>query len=128
MTLQLQNGTVTVQTNDQTLIEDSTGTVDRAGLDNFSSGDFLAIEAIDRGGALLATFINRKPVGAEVLQAPVESFSAGLSISLLGINFNTQGALFHDVGSDSSRSVFGSGGSIMARRILRPARVRSQEK
>ncbi len=108
LTLQFQNGVLTVQTNDQTLIEDGTGAVDRAALSNFSSGDFLAVEAIDTGGALIATFINRKPPSGDLLQAPVESFTAGLSITLLGISFDTQGAQFQDAASDSpvSSTVF----------------------
>ncbi|MCZ6828946.1 MAG: DUF5666 domain-containing protein [Gammaproteobacteria bacterium] len=101
LTLQLNNGTVTVQTNDHTLIGDSTGQLDRVDLSNFSTGDFLAVEAIDTCTTLLATFVNRRVAGGDLLQAPVESFTPGVSITMLGISFDTQGAQFQDAESDS---------------------------
>ena len=54
----------------------------------------LEVEATDTGNTLLATRIDRDDVDDDVVQAPVESFVAGSSITVLGIVYSTEGAVF----------------------------------
>jgi hypothetical protein len=94
VTLQFVGGTVTVQVDSQTLLDDETDQKDPLTLDDIVSGDFLELEAINIDGVLMATRIDRDELDDDILQAPVESFNPGLDITLLGVTFSTVGAEF----------------------------------
>ena len=94
VTLQLAAGTVTVELDNRTLLEDDTDRVARLKLADIGSGDFLEIEAIRLGDSLLATRIDRERADDDVLQAPLQAFVAGGSVTLLGITFSTENAEF----------------------------------
>ena len=94
VTLQLSGGKVTVRLDARTLLEDDTGVAKPMRIGDIRTGDFLEVEATDTGNTLLATRIDRDDVDDDVVQAPVESFVAGSSITVLGIVYSTEGAVF----------------------------------
>jgi hypothetical protein len=96
VTLQLFGGTVTVEVDSQTLLEDDTDVVEALHLSDVGVGDFLEIEAVQSGSSLIATRIDRDEFDDDVLQAPVESFIANSSVTLLGITYGTAGAEFEN--------------------------------
>ena len=96
VTLQLVGGTVQVQLDSRTLLEDDTGAAETMTIDDIRTGDFLEAEAIMVDHALIATRIDREEAEDDVVQAPVESFMAGSSITVLGITYGTEGAVFED--------------------------------
>jgi hypothetical protein len=96
VTLQLVGGTVPVQLDSRTLLEDDTGAAETITIDDIRTGDFLEVEAIMADNALVATRIDREEVDDDVVQAPVESFMAGSSLTVLGVTYSTEGAEFED--------------------------------
>jgi len=97
LTLQFVYGSVTLTTDERTLF---TGDDD----DDFLSigalrtGDFLVAEAIRDGNTLLATRVRREDEeDDEVLQGPVDSLVSGVSVTLLGVRFETTGAEFETI-------------------------------
>ncbi len=84
VTLALFNGTVTVQVDSRTLLDDDTDQVDKLTLLDIGSGDFLEVEAILSAGELIATRIDRDEQDDDVLQGPVDSFNPGVEITLTG--------------------------------------------
>ena len=109
VTLQFVSGTVTVQVDSSTLLDDDTDQANPLTLGDIASGNFLEVEAIKVGNALVATQIRRDDQGDNRLQGPVDSFNSGVDITLLGITFGTAGAEFENQknGAISSQDFFG---------------------
>ncbi|MCB1686963.1 MAG: hypothetical protein KDI33_00670 [Halioglobus sp.] len=101
ITVQYVTGTVTVLLGNATLMKDNTGQSNSLSLGNITSGDFLEIEASQFGGSLLANRVQRDKEEGAVLQAPVERFTAGVDITLLGVTFSTAGAKFKNGDNNS---------------------------
>lgn len=97
ITLQLFGGTVTVQVGIRTQLKDDTGLLDPLTLDDLSIGDFVEVETVASETELVATSIRRDDIDDDTVQAPVESFEAGISVTVLGITYLTAGADFEDV-------------------------------
>lgn len=107
VTIRLVNGTLLFKADNRTMYDDDTDRVTRFGFSDLSIGDFLEIEAYDDGTQLLATSIERDDRDDEVLQGPVDSFNQALDITVLGIQYSTQGARFESRnGQNVSASVF----------------------
>jgi hypothetical protein len=85
-----------VQVNNQTQLEDETGVMDPLTLGDLSSGDFVEIETVSSEDELTATSIHRDEVDDDEVEAPVESFEAGASVTVLGITYFTTGADFEN--------------------------------
>ena len=94
LTLQLAGGTITVVVDNRTMIDDDTDEDDKLTMDDIAVADFLEVEAIQNGNALVATHIDRDDADDEVLQATVSAFVAGESITLLGITYSINGTEF----------------------------------
>jgi hypothetical protein len=86
---------VTINVDSRTLIDDDDDD-GRLGVTDIRSGDFLEVEAFLEGERLIATRIDRDDSDDETVQAPVDSFVAGDSITLLGLTYSTAGAEFED--------------------------------
>lgn len=97
--------------NSTQFIDDSSS--DSLGDDSFNLGelilntDFVEIDAyLNDAGQLMATQIKRKDTGEYTrLEAPVENFSSGASVTLLGITYTVNGSTsyeINDLPSDSS--------------------------
>lgn len=100
ITLQFFTGTVAVQVTGTTLLDDETDRADPLKLGDIASGDFLAVEAVRVEDALVATRVRRDEQDDDILQAQVESFNAGVDITLLGVTFSAVTAQFE--GQDDS--------------------------
>ena len=85
---------VTVKVGASTLMDDNTQQSESLTLEDISGGDFLEVEAVKEGASLVATRINRDDEDDDIVQAPVESFVAGSSITLLGVTYSTTGTQF----------------------------------
>jgi hypothetical protein len=96
VTLQLFGGTVTVQVDNQTQLEDDTGVQDPLTLGDLSSGDFVEVETVGPEDDLVATSIHRDEIDDDIVEAPVDSFEPGVSVTVLGITYSTAGADFED--------------------------------
>lgn len=96
ITLQYVAGTVTVEVDSRTVLQDETGQMNPLTLGGISAGNFIEVAAIMNGDSLLATYVHRKEQDDNILQAPVDGFSFGVNITLLGITFSTAGAEFED--------------------------------
>ena len=109
LTLQFVTGTVTVQVDSTTLLDDDTDQADPLTLGDIASGDFLEVEAIKIGDSLVASRVRRDEQDDNILQAQVDSFNAGVNITLLGITFSTAGAEFENQNNSaiSSEIFFG---------------------
>ena len=109
LTLQFVTGTVTIQVDGTTQLDDDTDQVDSLTLGDITSGDFLQVEAIKIGGSLLASRVRRDDEDDNILQAQVDSFNAGVDITLLGVTFSTAGAEFENQNNSalSSEIFFG---------------------
>jgi Domain of unknown function (DUF4214)/Domain of unknown function (DUF5666) len=94
LTLQLAGGTITIVVDDRTMIDDDTDEDDKLTMDDIAVADFLEVEAIQNGKALVATHIDRDDVDDDVLQATVSAFVPGESITLLGITYSINGTEF----------------------------------
>ncbi len=87
---------MTVQVDSTTLLDDDTDQANPLTLGDIASGNFLEVEAIKVGDALVATQVRRDEQDDNRLQGPVDSFNAGVDITLLGITFGTAGAEFEN--------------------------------
>ena len=96
LTLQLAGGTVTVRLDNRTQLDDDTGIADTLRLSDIGMGDFVEVEAILADGDLVATRVDRDDADDDVVQAPVDGFVSGSSITVLGITYSTDGARFED--------------------------------
>jgi hypothetical protein len=96
ITLQLSGGTITVRLDNRTQLDDDTGSADNLSLSDIRTGDFVEVEAILADGGLVATRVDRDDADDEVVQAPVDSFVSGSSITVLGVTYSTEGARFED--------------------------------
>ncbi len=102
ITLQLFGGTLTVEVDNQTLLDDDTDMVGTLVLADISVGDFLEVEAVQLSDSLLATRVDRDDMDDDALQAPVDSFVSGSSLTLLGISYQTIGADFKNQNDTSA--------------------------
>ncbi len=113
ITLDLGNSqSLTVNTDNSTLFEDNSA-ADSNGdesfnLDELASGsEFLEIEAFrNDAGQLVATSIRREdPSGQKTrLEAPLDRFEAGASVTLLGITYTVHAATTYEAGNMPSGS------------------------
>ena len=94
ITVRLFPGTLSVQVDASTLLDDDTDHKQFLGLADIAVADFLEIEALLVSDTLVATRIDRDDPDDDILQAPVDSFTAGLDITLLGVTYSTVGAKF----------------------------------
>ncbi len=95
ITLELPGGTVTVHVDTRSLLDDDTDELRVLTLRDIVPGNFLEVEAIQFGGKLVATRIDRDDHDDDILQAPVTAFDADAgTITLLGITYNVSGARF----------------------------------
>jgi hypothetical protein len=101
ITLQYFAGSVTVLVDSRTQIDDDTGEEDSLTLADIASGDFLEVEASRAGDTLVASRVRREDTDDDILQAPVDSFNAGVDITVLGITFSTVGAQFESRDDDA---------------------------
>jgi hypothetical protein len=87
-----------VQTNSRTRFEDKTDTVDPMRLADIAVGDYLEIRGfVDDGGAVVASEVRRDGLDGDdlsdedvVLQGPVSTYSNDISVTILGVTFDTQ--------------------------------------
>jgi hypothetical protein len=90
--LSLAAGAVTVTVNSATRLEDDREPeLPSLSIGDLATGDFLEVEAYLDGDTLVATSIDRDEVDEQVVQAPVESFEEGVSITLLGLSYSLDG-------------------------------------
>jgi hypothetical protein len=101
ISLQLHGGTVVVKTDASTQMEDKTEIVEPFRINDVAIGDFLRVEGLLSGDVVLAKEIDRDEPDDDLMQAPVESFVAGVSLTLLGVSYSTAGADFEDAGDES---------------------------
>lgn len=101
ISLQLFSGTVDVRVDARTKLDDDTDRVDRLTFGDLRSGDFLEVEAYQLDGALIATLIDREDPDDDVIRAPVESFTPGSDITLLGITYTIGNTDFEDADDNS---------------------------
>ena len=105
LTLQFVSGSIILASDDRTLFTDEND----EGFLSFGAlrtGEFVSAEAILNGNTLLATRVRREDEDDDqVLQGPVERFVSGVSVTILGVTFDTVGAEFEtvdDVSVDSA--------------------------
>ena len=101
LALRVGNNTVSVATDERTLFDDERDNIKFLKLSNLATGDFLRVEALSMGGRLLATRVDREDDDDDdedtVLQAPLQSFVNGISVTLQGVTFNVTRAEFENV-------------------------------
>ena len=101
LALRVGNDTVSVATDERTLFDDERDDIKFLKLSNLATGDFLRVEALSMGDRLLATRVDREDDDDDdedtVLQAPLQSFVNGLSVTLQGVTFNVTRAEFENV-------------------------------
>ena len=98
LTLRVGNDTVSVATDERTLFDDERDDIKFLKLSNLATGDSLRVEALSMGDRLLATRVDREDDDEDtVLQAPLQSFVNGLSVTLQGVTFNVTRAEFENV-------------------------------
>lgn len=100
----LSTGSLTVNVDNQTRIEDSVGNNENPLLSDLNPGDFVQIRGFQDNGGITATEIHRETPDEVLLQGPVDSFTAGSSITILGITFLTDGGTEFENDSDNSIS------------------------
>lgn len=101
VTLGFAGGTVELSTDSRTLFDDDRDDLPFLTLDDLRSGDYIEAEVVQDGNRLLATRIDRDENDNErLLQAPVEAFVEGSSLTLLGVTFTTAGADFENAVDD----------------------------
>ena len=101
LTLQFGNGSITVDTNARTLVDDDRDDIEFLALGDLAIGDTLEVEALLVDGGLVATLVDRDDADDEtVIQAPVESFVAGVSVTVLGLTFDVTASEFENAGDD----------------------------
>ncbi len=101
VTLGFAGGAVELATDSRTLFDDDRDDLPFLTIGDLRSGDYIEAEAVQDGARLLATRIDRDEDDDErLLQAPVEAFVAGSSLTLLGVTFTTAGAEFENAVDD----------------------------
>jgi hypothetical protein len=96
ITLQYVTGTVTVLVDTRTQLDGDEDDESLA-LGDITSGDFLEVEANPIGDNLVASYVRRRDeTDEDTLQGWVDSFNAGVDITVLGVTFSTVGAQFED--------------------------------
>jgi len=94
--------TIDVQTNNQTRLDDDTDVEDVLTIDEINTNDFLEISAyLESNGDVIATEIKRDETDDQELQAPVESITSGVDITLLGITFPVDGGTDYENANDT---------------------------
>jgi hypothetical protein len=101
ISLQLFSGTIDVNVDEQTKLDDDTDQVERMTLADIRSGDFLEVEAKLIGDRLVATLIDRDDADDDTVRAPVESFVPGVEIQLLGVTYLIGDTEFEDADDTS---------------------------
>jgi hypothetical protein len=104
ITLQFFPGNITVNVNSQTTLQDDI-TENPLTLNAINPGtDFLEVRGfIDGTGNLVADEVHRDTPEKDIIQAPVESFIPGNSITLLGLSFTTiDGTTDFELADDTS--------------------------
>ena len=112
VTVDLGNGqSLSVQTDNSTQFEDESASDlnddESFNLDELAIGvDFVEIEAYRADtGQLVATSIEREDTGRDTrLEAPVDGFDAGVSVTLLGITYSVDGGTSYELNDVSSGS------------------------
>ena len=103
----LFNTTLDATVSSLTLITDSTGRADRLRLSALAIGDYLVVNAIQRGNALHALQINRGNSRANALRAPVEVITPTSEVVVKGIAIDTaQATLLDAAGEPLGASAF----------------------
>ncbi len=87
LTVLLGDGSITVNADSQTRIEDSTDGIENPSLSDLNSGDFVQIRGFLNGSGITASEIHRESADDILLQGPVDSSAAGVSITILGVTF-----------------------------------------
>lgn len=107
ISLGLFNTTLDATVSSLTLITDSTGRADRLRLSALAIGDYLVVNAIQRGNALHALQINRGNSRANALRAPVEVITPTSEVVVQGIAIDTtQATLLNAAGEPLGASAF----------------------
>lgn len=96
LTLQFATGSITLTSDDRTLFTDDDE--DFLPFGTLRTGAFVSAEAVLNGNTLLATRVRREDDDDDqILQGPVERFVSGVSVTILGVTFDTAGADFDTV-------------------------------
>lgn len=96
LTLQFATGSITLTSDDRTLFTDDDE--DFLSFGALRTGAFVSAEAVLNGNTLLATRVRREDDDDDqILQGPVERFVSGVSVTILGVTFDTAGADFETV-------------------------------
>jgi hypothetical protein len=103
ITVSYVNGTVTFSITNQTRLDDDTGVEEILTLDEINVGDFLEIRAYQGNSSeLLATEIKRDDTDDQHLQGPVDTTDPNVSVTILGVRFDTDGTTdFEDENENS---------------------------
>jgi hypothetical protein len=92
---------LSVRTDARTLFDDDRDNIEYLKITDIAIGDFLEVEALEDSGSLLATRIDRDDDSNETeLQAPVQSFVDGISVTMLGVTFDVTRAEFENAADD----------------------------
>jgi hypothetical protein len=97
------NGSVTFTITNETRLDDDTGVEALLTLDEINAGDFLEIRGYEGNSSeLIATEIKRDDPDDQRLQGPVSSINNNVSITVLGVRFDTDGTTdFEDENENS---------------------------
>jgi len=106
LTLEYFTGTVTVQVDNETQLEDTLGVFSNYSFGDIAVGDFLRLVTIIQNDRVTAHRILRENLGNSILFSEVESFRENDSVTLLGIPFTTAGATFGRTGEPLSEAQF----------------------
>ena len=107
ITLGFSAGDISFQVDVRTLFDDDTDQLAVLTLADLAIGDFLEVEAYQDGDQLIATRVDREDSDEEMIQAPVEGFTEGSDITVLGVTFGVVGAEFESLaGGEISSSAF----------------------
>jgi hypothetical protein len=94
LVMQFFGGTINVRLNASTTLDDDTDQVARFSIADIAAGNFLKIEAVQVGEFLFATSVSRGESDNDVVQAPLDRFTDGIDVTVLGITWSTAGADF----------------------------------
>ena len=105
LTVQLGDGSITVNADTQTRIEDSTGGIENPSLSDLNNGDFVQIRGFLSDSGITASEIHRESADDILLQGPVDSLTTDVSITILGVTFFTDlSTQFEDSGDSNITS------------------------
>lgn len=104
LTLQFATGSIVLASDDRTLFTDEDDE-DFLPFGALRTGDFVSAEAVLNGNRLLATRVRREEEDDDqVLQGPVDRFVSGISVTILGVTFDTVGADFETADNEDVES------------------------